>query len=56
MKIKVINPNTTLDMTEGIGEAARSVARDGTEPEWAVTQIRIINRAIRGPYAAGVAC
>lgn len=31
MRIKVINPNTTLEMTEGIGEAARSVARDGTE-------------------------
>ena len=31
MKIKVINPNTTLEMTEGIGEAARSVARAGTE-------------------------
>ena len=31
MKIKVINPNTTLEMTEGIGEAARSVAAAGTE-------------------------
>ncbi len=31
MKIKVINPNTSLEMTEGIGEAARSVARAGTE-------------------------
>lgn len=31
MRIKVINPNTTLEMTEGIGEAARSVAREGTE-------------------------
>ncbi len=31
MKIKVINPNTTLEMTEGIGAAARSVARQGTE-------------------------
>ena len=31
MKIKVINPNTTMEMTEGIGEAARSVARAGTE-------------------------
>ena len=31
MKIKVINPNTTLEMTEGIGEAARSVAGAGTE-------------------------
>jgi allantoin racemase len=31
MRIKVINPNTTLDMTAGIGEAARSVARPGTE-------------------------
>ena len=31
MKIKIINPNTTLEMTEGIGEAARSVAREGTE-------------------------
>lgn len=31
MRIKVINPNTTLEMTAGIGEAARSVARPGTE-------------------------
>lgn len=31
MRIKVINPNTTLDMTAGIGDAARSVARPGTE-------------------------
>jgi len=31
MKIKVINPNTTLEMTAGIGEAAKSVARAGTE-------------------------
>ena len=31
MKIKVINPNTTQAMTDSIGEAARSVARDGTE-------------------------
>ena len=31
MKIKVINPNTSLEMTEGIGKAARSVARQGTE-------------------------
>ncbi|MFQ5971218.1 MAG: aspartate/glutamate racemase family protein [Alphaproteobacteria bacterium] len=31
MKIKVINPNTSLEMTESIGAAARSVARPGTE-------------------------
>lgn len=31
MKIKVINPNTTQSMTDSIGEAARSVARSGTE-------------------------
>ena len=31
MKIKVINPNTTMAMTEGIGEAAREAARAGTE-------------------------
>jgi allantoin racemase len=31
MKILVINPNTTLSMTEKIGEAARSVAAPGTE-------------------------
>ncbi|HIE20682.1 MAG TPA: aspartate/glutamate racemase family protein, partial [Rhodospirillales bacterium] len=31
MRIKVINPNTTLEMTAGIGDAARSVARPGTE-------------------------
>jgi allantoin racemase len=31
MKIKVINPNTTLSMTEKIGEAAVSVAAPGTE-------------------------
>ena len=44
MRIKVINPNTTLEMTEGIGEAARSVARPGTEivnvsPEFGPTSI-----------------
>jgi hypothetical protein len=32
------------------------VGRDGAEPDWVVTGIRIVNRAIRGPYAAGVAC
>src|SRR5215813_5891098 len=31
MKIHVINPNTSLAMTESIGVAARSVARAGTE-------------------------
>ncbi len=31
MKIKIINPNTTLEMTESIGAAGRSVARNGTE-------------------------
>ena len=31
MKIKVINPNTSVEMTRGIGEAASSVARPGTE-------------------------
>ncbi|MBN9440658.1 aspartate/glutamate racemase family protein [Bosea sp. (in: a-proteobacteria)] len=31
MKIKVINPNTTLSMTRKIGEAAMAVARPGTE-------------------------
>jgi allantoin racemase len=31
MRIKVINPNTTLSMTEKIGAAARAVAAPGTE-------------------------
>ena len=31
MKIKVINPNTTVSMTEKIGAIARSVANPGTE-------------------------
>jgi allantoin racemase len=31
MKIKIINPNTTWEMTETIGQAGRSVAREGTE-------------------------
>ncbi|MGI9501392.1 MAG: aspartate/glutamate racemase family protein [Geminicoccaceae bacterium] len=31
MKILVVNPNTTLSMTEKIGEAAHSVAAPGTE-------------------------
>jgi allantoin racemase len=31
MRIKVINPNTTLSMTERIGAAARAVAAPGTE-------------------------
>ncbi|WP_108662489.1 aspartate/glutamate racemase family protein [Acuticoccus kandeliae] len=31
MKIKVINPNTTITMTEKIGAAARAVAAPGTE-------------------------
>jgi len=31
MRIKIINPNTTLGMTRTIGEAGRSVARPGTE-------------------------
>ena len=39
MRILVINPNTTLEMTHDIGEAARRYARPGTEidtvsPEW----------------------
>ncbi len=32
------------------------VGRGDASPDWVVTRIRIINRAIRGPYAAGVAC
>lgn len=31
MRIKIVNPNTTLEMTETIGKAGRSVARAGTE-------------------------
>ena len=31
MKLQVINPNTSLAMTEAIGVAARSVARADTE-------------------------
>lgn len=31
MKIKIINPNTTLEMTRGIEEAGRLAARPGTE-------------------------
>ncbi len=31
MKIKIVNPNTTLEMTETIGKAARKVARAETE-------------------------
>ncbi|PZE20333.1 aspartate/glutamate racemase family protein [Paenibacillus xerothermodurans] len=31
MKIKVINPNTTWEMTKGIEHAAKSAARQGTE-------------------------
>ncbi|MDP6705770.1 MAG: aspartate/glutamate racemase family protein [Alphaproteobacteria bacterium] len=31
MRLKVVNPNTSAAMTEGIGQAARSVARAGTE-------------------------
>ncbi len=31
MKIKIINPNTSQEMTKSIGEAGRSVARPGTE-------------------------
>ena len=31
MKIKIINPNTSIEMTESIGAAGRSVARTGTE-------------------------
>ncbi len=31
MKIKVINPNTTLEMTRGIEEAGRLAARPRTE-------------------------
>lgn len=44
MKIKVINPNSSLDMTEADAVAARSVAREGTEivavsPEFAPASI-----------------
>ena len=31
MKLLIVNPNTTLSMTDKIGEAARSVAAAGTE-------------------------
>tara|TARA_B100000676_G_C18005267_1_gene803353 strand:- start:489 stop:1244 length:756 start_codon:yes stop_codon:yes gene_type:complete len=31
MRIKVINPNTTLQMTQGIADAAKMVARESTE-------------------------
>lgn len=53
MRILVINPNTTLEMTHDIGEAASRYARPGTEietvsPEWGP-------RSIEGHYEDMVA-
>ena len=33
MHLKIINPNTTVAMTEGIAKAARAVAAQGAEIE-----------------------
>ena len=38
MKLRVINPNTTAEMTKGIGAAARAVAAVGTEIEAVTSQ------------------
>ena len=38
MKLRVINPNTTAEMTMGIGAAARAVAAAGTEIEAVTSQ------------------
>src|SRR5581483_11658304 len=53
MRLLVINPNTTEEMTRDIGEAARRYARPGTEidavsPEWGP-------RSIEGHYEEAVA-
>lgn len=53
MRILVINPNTSVEMTHDIGEAARRYARPGTEldivcPEWGP-------RSIEGHYEDFVA-
>ena len=33
-----------------------AIGPDGTEPEWTVTEIRVISRSVPGPYAPDVAC
>lgn len=38
------------------GQRYAVVGRGDAVPDWVVTRIRIVNRAIRGPYAEGIAC
>jgi hypothetical protein len=67
LRAEVRPPNGCFDVlvdlkprVEGVlledGRRYAVVGRDNAEPDWVVTRIRIVNRAIRGPYAAGVAC
>ncbi len=33
-----------------------AVAREGASPEWVVTRVRIVSRALGGPYVDGIVC
>jgi hypothetical protein len=46
----------TLGLLLEDGQRYAVVGRGETDPDWVVTRIRIVNRAIRGPYAEGIAC
>jgi hypothetical protein len=60
-------PNGCFDVTVDIQPRAigvvrtgsvslAAVSRPGVEPDWVVTRIRVVSRAMAGPYATGVAC
>ena len=67
LRAEVRPPNGCLDVLVDLQPRAIGVLLDGDdryavvgrgEPtlDWVVTRIRVVSRAIRGPYAAGVAC
>lgn len=67
LRAEIRPPNGCLDVLVDLRPRAIGVLLDGDnryavvgrgEPtlDWVVTQVRVVSRAIRGPYAAGVAC
>ena len=66
-RAEVRPPNGCLDVLVDLRPRAIGLLLDGDDRfavigrgestlDWVVTQVRVVSRAIRGPYAAGVAC
>ncbi len=50
-----LNPQVSGLLVDGDRRHA-VVGPEGTAAEWAASRIRIVSRAVRGPYAAGIVC